>query len=124
MISVFGGAAATLALVSGLTAILQKRGLVKRTHQRVWWLVAMVGMAERAIVTTLLIWAPPLTAGFVGGWVLLKFAGGWTRYKEPSVENRAIFMVAMLGNVLSIGWAVLCALNFAPGSLAALAKPN
>jgi hypothetical protein len=49
---------------------------------------------------------PDLTPTFIGFWVALKFVGGWQRYTKPKRENRAIYQVALLGNIVSIGWAI------------------
>jgi hypothetical protein len=58
---------------------------------------------------------------FIGAWVLLKFAGGWKRYVDPSPRNRAIYQVAILGNVVSIGIAVLIGLAYIHLCVASLA---
>jgi hypothetical protein len=102
----------------------------KRNHQRlnwkttdsVWWLSALVGMFERAVVTTLVIWVPSLTATFIGAWVLLKFAGGWGRFKESSLHIRSIHMCALIGNVLSFACAIGAGLYAMPKSLDAFTK--
>ena len=69
-------------------------------------LVALIGVSERAIVTALMIHQADIVPWFIGAWVLLKFAGGWKRFTDPSRRNRAIYQVAILGNVVSIGWAI------------------
>lgn len=104
-------------------ALSQELGL-EPPPRLVWWLVVLVGSTERAIVTTLLIWTPGLAPGFIGGWVLLKFAGGWSRFKEPTVENRAMFMIAMLGNAVSMSVAIGAALLVGPHVLDAIGKSN
>lgn len=38
-----------------------------------------IGVIERGITTTLVIWAPSLAPVFVGGWVTLKFAANWDK---------------------------------------------
>src|SRR5436309_2591082 len=49
---------------------------------RIWWIPMVVGIFERAIVTTLIIWTPKIIAPFIGGWIALKVAGGWGLLKE------------------------------------------
>jgi hypothetical protein len=84
-------------------------------------LTCLIGVAERAIVTALMIHRADLVPWFIGAWVLLKFAGGWKRYVDPSPRNRAIYQVALLGNVVSIGIAVLIGLAYIHLSVASLA---
>jgi hypothetical protein len=43
------------------------------------WMAALVGITERAVALTLVIWAPRYLVTFIGGWILLKFAIGWRR---------------------------------------------
>ena len=82
----------------------------------------LVGVFERAIVTTLTIWAPNVLVGFIGGWIALKVAGGWGLLKEPTTRNRAVYFIGLLGNAVSIGWAIGCALYFYPAALAAFSS--
>ena len=49
-------------------------------------LVALIGVSERAIVTALMIHKADIVPWFIGAWVLLKFAGGWKRFTDPSLE--------------------------------------
>ena len=83
----------------------------------------LIGIAERSIVTTLVLWTPKLAAGFIGGWVVLKLAGGWSpMLKDPTVQNRSAYMVSMLGNVVSLGWALGVTLWASPQAIAALSS--
>jgi hypothetical protein len=75
-------------------------------------LTSWIGVAERVIVTLLVIWDPTATQVFIGGWVILKFAGGWKRFTEPSDRNRAIYQAAILGNVTSLGIAVMVGIAY------------
>ncbi len=41
-----------------------------------------------------------------------KLDGGWQRFKESGLKHRSIFQVALLGNVVSLGIAVIAGLLF------------
>lgn len=113
VLSVVGGAIVTILLMYGLLRALVWQEIVKDS-KRVWWLVALVGCFERAAVTALTIWAPTVVPVFVGGWVLLKFAGGWGRYKDTKLETRSVYQVGLIGNLVSIGWAILAGVIYRP----------
>lgn len=84
---------------------------------RIWWVPMIVGMVERGIATTLMIWTPNLLVGFIAGWMALKVAGGWGLLKEPTKRNRSTNAIGLLGSVISLGWAIGIGLYFAPESL-------
>jgi hypothetical protein len=71
------------------------------------WLTASAGLAERLIFTALVIYDVKYTPNLLAFWVALKFAGGWDQFRDRAPANRANFQIAILGNVLSIGTAVL-----------------
>ena len=73
----------------------------------IWWgLPLILGLTERTVVTTLMLFTPGLTAGFTGGWVVLKLAGNWgALVKDRAPEHRGAYLVSLLGSVISIGWA-------------------
>jgi hypothetical protein len=81
---------------------------------RLEWLSGLVGVIERVIVTTLVIWSPGFLGGFLAGWMALKVASGWGVLKEPTLRNRSIRTIALLGSAISIGWAIAVGLYFAP----------
>jgi hypothetical protein len=69
------------------------------------WMATLVGVTERAVALTLVIWAPRYLAAFIGGWVLLKFAIGWRR--TPLNYNVALgSQLALIGNILSFAIAI------------------
>jgi hypothetical protein len=92
--------------------------------QRIWWIPMLMGITERAIITTLVIWTPKLLVGFIAGWMALKVAGGWGLLKEPTPRNRSTNGIALLGSVISLGWAIGVSVYFAPTALTALSSPN
>lgn len=85
--------------------------------ERIQWIPVLVGIFERAIVTTLVIWTPNLTAGFIAGWMALKVAGGWGLLREPTTRNRSTFFIGLLGNIVSLGWAIAVGVYVAPNSI-------
>jgi hypothetical protein len=50
--------------------------------------VFLLGSTERLVATALVVWAPAYLAGFIGGWILLKFALGW-RASWQAITNRS-----------------------------------
>jgi hypothetical protein len=69
-------------------------------HKFTEWSVFFVGLTERAVALTLVIFAPPYLPSFIGAWVALKFALGWKRvdYGPPTATGS---LLALIGNVLS-----------------------
>ncbi len=104
--------------------MLDKRIPANKSTERIEWIPIIVGIFERAIVTTLVIWTPKLTTAFIGGWMALKVAGGWGLLKEPTTRNRATFFIGLLGNVVSLGWAIAVGVYVAPNSVALLNSSN
>jgi hypothetical protein len=84
---------------------------------RIWWIPMAIGIFERAIATTLIIWTPKIIAPFIGGWIALKVAGGWGLLKEPTTRNRATFFIGLLGSIVSLGWAIAWGLYVMPGAV-------
>jgi hypothetical protein len=81
------------------------------------WAGFWIGLTERAVALTLVIWAPRYLARFIGGWILLKFAIGWQRTPlNPKVALGSL--LALIGNVLSFAAAIAGGLYLNPGALA------
>lgn len=78
--------------------------------RRIMWIPALLGVVERAIVITLLIWALPTAGAFMGTWIAVKAAGGWGTLKDGTLFSRCIFLVGLMGSALSILWAVCAAI--------------
>jgi len=80
-----------------------------------------VGGVERAVATTLILLAPRYLPGFIGGWVVLKFAANWQRrpYEAAVAEGS---LVSLVGSVLSFTVAIAAGLLVRPDALAILAK--
>lgn len=75
-----------------------------------------VGGIERAVVTTLFVYAPSLLAGFIGGWMALKFAASWENDGSDHLKDRRL--VFIVGSAISLGVAVWMGYLAAPESLA------
>lgn len=90
--------------------------------QRTPWMTALVGIVERTIITTCVIWLPSATIPFIGGWTALKVAGGWGLLKNGTHRNRAAYFAGLLGNVASYAVAIGAGLKASPESLALLSK--
>jgi hypothetical protein len=85
------------------------------------------GAVERAIALTLVLLAPPYLSPFIGSWVLLKFAIGWQREgyggKGEDEVAKGRFL-ALIGNVLSFGWAIFVGVLLNPAALEIWAAPH
>jgi hypothetical protein len=55
-----------------------------------------LGIAERSIVTTMVIWTAKLVVGFIASWMALKVAGCWGLLKDPTTRNRSTNGIALL----------------------------
>jgi len=91
------------------------------------WLAFLGGAVERFVALTLVLFAPPYLPPFIGGWVLLKFAIGWQREgygggDKGDVEKGRF--LALIGNVLSFGIAILVGVLLNPEALEMWAKPH
>jgi len=84
----------------------------------------LLGVFERAIVTTLVIWAPNKTAGFIAGWMAVKIVGNYEILKmDPkNVSNRVLFFIGLLGSVVSLALAIAAGICANPASLRGLAN--
>lgn len=80
------------------------------------WLDVWVGFTERAIATTLFIWAPAQLPLFIGGWIAAKIAGAWGRITDQSYAPA--HLVALVGNALSFAIAIVGGMVAHPASLA------
>lgn len=82
------------------------------------WLDVWVGFTERAIATTLFIWAPKQLPLFIGGWIVAKLAAAWSR--QQSQDYAPAHVIALVGNALSFVVAIAAGMMVRPESLAAL----
>ncbi len=80
-----------------------------------------VGVTERAIATTLFIWAPTQLAFFIGGWVAAKLAAGWGKRTD---DDAAVgHFRALVGNAVSFAIALAAGVLAHPASLDILYSP-
>lgn len=82
--------------------------------ERVWWIPLLIGVFERGIITTLVGWQVSGAAVFIGAWVAVKTAGGWTTWSKGTTYARAVLFVGLLGNAMSIAFALLGGLMILP----------
>jgi hypothetical protein len=82
--------------------------------ERILWIPLMLGIFERAIITTLVGWKVPGTAGFIGAWVAVKSAGGWASWSKGTTYGRAVFFIGLLGSAMSVLFALAGGLIIAP----------
>jgi hypothetical protein len=86
------------------------------------WSDFWIGGAERAVATTLVVFAPSYLAGFIGGWVALKFAANWKRQPDRGTETALGGLLFLVGNVISFSIAVTAGLPLNPAALDVWAK--
>jgi len=84
------------------------RRLIDQRRDFLRWTDVFVGCTERAIATTLVILAPPLLPGFIGGWVALKFAANWQRKVGDDVGPPSL--IALVGSAISFAAAIAAGL--------------
>ena len=82
------------------------------------WLPALVGVFERAVITTLVIWLPSSTGAFVGGWMMVKAIGGWATISKGTTAGSAYYFGGLLGSIFSILGGIVVGLLTAPWLLA------
>lgn len=116
-VSVLGGAVVTFGWSSILHWKLSqdlKSGDEAGTPKRLLWVPAMLGVFERTLITTFVLFMPIAVGPFVGAWISIKAVGGWGLFKNPSEYNRALFMIGLLGSAMSVLWAVIVGLLARP----------
>ncbi len=74
---------------------------------RIKWIPLMIGILERALITTVVGWDLPGSAVFVIGWMVLKTAGSWQDLQSGTPDSRARFSVGLLGTLLSVLFALI-----------------
>jgi hypothetical protein len=84
------------------------------------WSVFWLGSTERAIATTLYVFAPAQLPVFIAGWSAAKIAAGWGRL--TGVKHAEGHMSALVGTAWSFSIAIAAGPWASPSSLAVLAK--
>ena len=102
-ISLLAGLVVTYAWSAFLHRLLRKyRPESESEAQRIWWIPLLVGVLERAILTTMVAFEISGAAGFFGAWVAVKSAGGWASWSKGTTYGRAVLFVGLLGSAMSI----------------------
>jgi hypothetical protein len=65
----------------------------------------VVGVVERGIITMLAIWLPQSVGAIVAALLAVKAVGSWTG-DNTSNPHRVRFFTALLGSLMSMGWAL------------------
>jgi len=68
-------------------------------------LAIMIGVLERGLLTTFIIWLPQAAGPFAGAWIAVKAVAGWGD-KRDDIASRSRYYVALIGSLVSIFWAV------------------
>jgi hypothetical protein len=76
-------------------------------HERIWWIAVLVGIFERTLITTLVAYDVSGVASFIAAWIAIKMASGWQKWSVGTQYARAAAFIALLGNVMSILFALL-----------------
>lgn len=102
-ISLLGGLVVTYIWSAFLHSRLRKYGhQTEPEAQRIWWIPLLVGVLERAIITTMVAFKISGAAGFIGAWVAVKSAGGWASWSKGTTYGRAVLFAGLLGSAMSI----------------------
>ena len=64
-----------------------------------------LGITERAVATSLVVWAPSYVGAFIGAWVAAKLAANWN-WRGNTEAARQGTLTALIGNVISFAFAV------------------
>jgi hypothetical protein len=89
------------------------RALTKQPQDRGNLLAILLGCVERAVATTLILYASGhYLPQFIGAWVTLKFAASWSRYK--GIKYAEGHIIGLIGSVLSFGFAIWATLQMRP----------
>src|ERR1043166_902396 len=75
--------------------------------KRIKWIPLLIGILERAVITTLVGWAISGAAAFIVGWMALKTVGDWEGMKSGTPDGRARFFVGLLGSLMSVIFGVI-----------------
>lgn len=100
---------------SGITGTTDNQLGDKRPYFR--WLDVWGGFTERAIATTLVIWAPKVLPLYIGGWVVAKLAAGWS-YSQTDQKFAPARVIALVGMAFSFSIAIAAGLWADPAAVA------
>ena len=105
--SIVGGAIFTAAVSQLLHRIInqQFRWQIDE-NDRVIWIAVVVGICERAVLTTFAIWISSGAATFAGAMLAVKAAASWGSLAADSKAGRSHFFVTIIGSLASILWAL------------------
>ncbi len=81
-----------------------------------------VGGVERLVATTLVVWWIAYLPAFIGGWIALKFAANWKRFRNDTIYVREGSLMSLVGSVISIAMAIVAGVAIYPDAIAHLAK--
>ena len=70
--------------------------------ERVPWMAVLVGIFERALITTLVAYDISGGGSFITAWIAITMAIGWQRWGSGTRYARAAAFMALLGNAMSI----------------------
>src|SRR3990167_1087530 len=105
-------------LIAGVAIHIMRKSICVPRGRFFKWIDVWVGGSERAVATTLLLFAPAQLAVFIGGWMALKLAANWQRSTDPDAPQTTF--VAMVGSVVSFSVAIAAPLLLLPDALAPL----
>jgi len=74
----------------------------KPAPRRVWWIPILIGIFERAIITTLIAYSVSGSGSFMGTWTAIKIAGGWQQWSSGTRYARSILFAGLLGSAMSM----------------------
>jgi hypothetical protein len=70
------------------------------------WTSAIMGILQRAFLTTIVIWLPMSTGPIAATLIVVNVAVGWGRYDTKSLEGRSRYTVSLMNGIVSVFWAI------------------
>jgi hypothetical protein len=70
------------------------------------WAPVLIGIFERAMITTMIAWSVSGSGSFIGAWLAIKSAGAWSWWGRDTPYGRATFFIRLLGSSVSILFAL------------------
>lgn len=106
--SVLGGMAVTFVWAEFWHWVLRRQFSEISKSDRVRWVARVMGILERGLLTTLVLWLPGAVGAFAGALIAVKAVAGWGDLRSEFLPGRARYYVSMMNGIVSIFWALAC----------------
>ena len=107
LISTAGGAVVIFVWAEVLHWVLRRQFPGQFSHDdRLRWTAIVIGILERGLLTTFIIWLQPAAGPFTGAWIAVKAVIGWGERDGTTIHGRARYIVSLMNSMASMFWAV------------------